>query len=188
MNQKQYTSPFYPGDKHRKSKENRQLTMTLIFVCIAFLVLVSPILIVEAIFTFVNISTSANGLANVALMKTIFQRVCKSSSYSIVVVNFVYSIFQYVSTVEGGLGNRRVFRQTFYRMVSNLALPKPLGYIMVLSVRVGGVHSPFRVVRFLSCFVLLSVNTFTIWCTGRERLIRSHSSARFCFELSGNSN
>ena len=26
------------------------------------------------------------------------------------------------------------------------------------------------------------------WFTGRERLIRSHSSARFCFELSGNSN
>ena len=26
------------------------------------------------------------------------------------------------------------------------------------------------------------------WATGRERLIRSHSSARFCFELSGNSN
>ena len=30
------------------------------------------------------------------------------------------------------------------------------------------------------------------WCpsadTGRERLIRSHSAARFCFELSGNSN
>ena len=25
-------------------------------------------------------------------------------------------------------------------------------------------------------------------CTGRERLIRSHSSARFCFEFSGNSN
>ena len=25
-------------------------------------------------------------------------------------------------------------------------------------------------------------------CTGQERLIRSHSSARFCFELSGNSN
>ena len=24
--------------------------------------------------------------------------------------------------------------------------------------------------------------------TGRERLIRSHSSARFCFELSGNLN
>ena len=24
--------------------------------------------------------------------------------------------------------------------------------------------------------------------TGQERLIRSHSSARFCFELSGNSN
>ena len=25
-------------------------------------------------------------------------------------------------------------------------------------------------------------------CTGREQLIRSHSLARFCFELSGNSN
>ena len=31
-------------------------------------------------------------------------------------------------------------------------------------------------------------NTFYNHHTGRERLIRSHSSARFCFELSGNSN
>ena len=30
--------------------------------------------------------------------------------------------------------------------------------------------------------------TFLITVTGRERLIRSHSSERFCFELSGNSN
>ena len=30
--------------------------------------------------------------------------------------------------------------------------------------------------------------TFSKGNTGRERLIRSHSSARFCFELSGNSN
>ena len=30
--------------------------------------------------------------------------------------------------------------------------------------------------------------TFIIIATGWERLIRSHSSARFCFELSGNSN
>ena len=31
--------------------------------------------------------------------------------------------------------------------------------------------------------------TFRLFCdTGRERLIRSHSLARFCFELSGNSN
>ena len=28
----------------------------------------------------------------------------------------------------------------------------------------------------------------TSYFTGRERLIRSHSSARFCFKLSGNSN
>ena len=31
-------------------------------------------------------------------------------------------------------------------------------------------------------------NLFDLITTGRERLIRSHSSARFCFELSGNSN
>ena len=37
----------------------------------------------------------------------------------------------------------------------------------------------------------LSSDEFLFFCpgsTGRERLIRSHSSARFCFELSGNSN
>ena len=32
------------------------------------------------------------------------------------------------------------------------------------------------------------VKTYPKRSTGRERLIRSHSSARFCFELSGNSN
>ena len=35
---------------------------------------------------------------------------------------------------------------------------------------------------------LLFKRTFVNHVTGRERLIRSHSSARFCFELSGNSN
>ena len=38
--------------------------------------------------------------------------------------------------------------------------------------------------NFFSFFFSLSVSAIT----GRERLIRSHSSARFCFELSGNSN
>ena len=36
--------------------------------------------------------------------------------------------------------------------------------------------------------VLTRLVTGRTQCTGRERLIRSHSSARFCFELSGNSN
>ena len=35
---------------------------------------------------------------------------------------------------------------------------------------------------------ILDVNFYSHLFTGRERLIRSHSSARFCFELSGNSN
>ena len=34
----------------------------------------------------------------------------------------------------------------------------------------------------LECILVVDAST------GRERLIRSHSSARFCFELSGNSN
>ena len=40
--------------------------------------------------------------------------------------------------------------------------------------------------------VLAGMGTTTVtlpfYTTGRARLIRSHSSARFCFELSGNSN
>ena len=39
----------------------------------------------------------------------------------------------------------------------------------------------------LSEITLLQGQVFKL-CTGRERLIRSHSSARFSFELSGNSN
>ena len=37
-------------------------------------------------------------------------------------------------------------------------------------------------------YALTAVCMLHILYTGRERLIRSHSSARFCFELSGNSN
>ena len=40
----------------------------------------------------------------------------------------------------------------------------------------------------ISCVGLLLSMRVTNRLTGRERLIRSHSSARFCFELSGNSN
>ena len=38
----------------------------------------------------------------------------------------------------------------------------------------------------LKCILVFSFHCFHY--TGREQLIRSHSSARFCFELSGNSN
>ena len=34
----------------------------------------------------------------------------------------------------------------------------------------------------------LNLEVLNVHNTGRARLIRSHSSARFCFELSGNSN
>ena len=39
-----------------------------------------------------------------------------------------------------------------------------------------------------SFYVIVKTNSLLKHNTGRERLIRSHSSARFCFELSGNSN
>ena len=44
---------------------------------------------------------------------------------------------------------------------------------------------PFTASRFL-CFKI--TDSSNVKTTGWERLIRSHSSARFCFELSGNSN
>ena len=37
-------------------------------------------------------------------------------------------------------------------------------------------------------YLIISCRFSGYMATGRERLIRSHSSARFCFELSGNSN
>ena len=51
--------------------------------------------------------------------------------------------------------------------------------------RVGGSQSPSG--RTLS-FMPTTFKWTQIFNTGRERLIRSHSSARFCFELSGNLN
>ena len=59
------------------------------------------------------------------------------------------------------------------------------------------VYTNYQITEHL-CFVaskFSSVKTFNLnfvriykFHTGRERLIRSHSSARFCFELSGNLN
>ena len=42
--------------------------------------------------------------------------------------------------------------------------------------------------RFYRKLLVLQPEKYIISNTGRERLIRSHSSARFSFELSGNSN
>ena len=44
------------------------------------------------------------------------------------------------------------------------------------------------VVRQIEGHQQVSISSLCMTHTGRERLIRSHSSARFCFELSGNSN
>ena len=47
------------------------------------------------------------------------------------------------------------------------------------------------IVQYLAPSTPLTSKSYSIYnvdSTGRERLIRSHSSARFCFELSGNSN
>ena len=44
------------------------------------------------------------------------------------------------------------------------------------------------VLMMFCVFTGISGCTDDVLCTGRARLIRSHSSVRFCFELSGNSN
>ena len=44
------------------------------------------------------------------------------------------------------------------------------------------------VIRKHQCVLIIQRGLTRNSGTGRERLIRSHSSARFCFELSGNSN
>ena len=47
----------------------------------------------------------------------------------------------------------------------------------------------FKTLFFLSFLIfIVSKHTCAKSDTGRERLIQSHSSARFCFELSGNLN
>ena len=45
-----------------------------------------------------------------------------------------------------------------------------------------------RLASYYKAKPLFFKDNFKDYITGRERLIRSHSSARFCFKLSGNSN
>ena len=50
------------------------------------------------------------------------------------------------------------------------------------------VYKPHIMSNNSLCSLILKMRFPWIANTGRERLIRSHSSAMFCFELSGNSN
>ena len=61
---------------HKKSNEGRQLTLTLILVCVAFLLLASPLFTLIVVFTFVDPLASARRFANFTLMKNIFEQVC----------------------------------------------------------------------------------------------------------------
>ena len=47
---------------------------------------------------------------------------------------------------------------------------------------------PSRAMHLKVSFLIKHDPPWSLTITGQERLIRSHSSARFCFELSGNSN
>ena len=64
------------GEGHKKSNEGRQLTLTLILVCVAFLLLASPLFTLIVVFTFVDPLASARRFANFTLMKNIFEQVC----------------------------------------------------------------------------------------------------------------
>ena len=68
------------GSGQKKSQqEGRQLTLTLIFVCIAFLLLVSPVFLLLTIFTFVNKFASPERFANFSLLYVIFKTVSYNS-------------------------------------------------------------------------------------------------------------
>ena len=56
-------------------QEGRQLTLTLILVCVAFLVLATPLYTLIAIFTFVDAMTSPKRFAVFTLIKNIFEQV-----------------------------------------------------------------------------------------------------------------
>ena len=61
----------------------------------------------------------------------------------------------------------------------------PLPQLMSNHVKINAhLHQKYMCGNFVRSKFRLQSNC----CTGREWLIRSHSSARFCFELSGNSN
>ena len=64
------------GDKNKKSQqEGRQLTMTLILVCAAFLLLASPLFTMMVIFTFVNPVASPRPFSYYSLLQTVFEKV-----------------------------------------------------------------------------------------------------------------
>ena len=60
--------------------------------------------------------------------------------------------------------------------------------ILLMALNPSNVSQPLLGHQLPSELDFLNSPSFHCRCTGRERLIRSHSSARFCFELSGNSN
>ena len=67
---------FASESGQRKSQqEGQQLTLTLIFVCVAFLLLASPVFLLLAFFTFVNKFASPERFANASLLNMIFERV-----------------------------------------------------------------------------------------------------------------
>ena len=66
----------FAADRHKKGQDGRQLTLTLILVCVAFLVLCSPVFTLLVVFSFVNPLTAARRFSDFNLMKTIFEQVC----------------------------------------------------------------------------------------------------------------
>ena len=64
------------GDKNKKlQQEGRQLTLTLILVCAAFLALASPLFTMMVIFTFVDPVASARRFSYYSLLQTVFEKV-----------------------------------------------------------------------------------------------------------------
>ena len=64
-------------DKGTKTRENHQMTITLILVCMAFLVLATPLYTLIAVFSFLDARVSPHRFAIFTLTKNIFEQVSK---------------------------------------------------------------------------------------------------------------
>ena len=63
------------GDRNAKIQENRQLTLTLILVCTAFLLLANPIYFLLVVYSFVDNKATPQRFAVFQFLKTIFELV-----------------------------------------------------------------------------------------------------------------
>ena len=76
---------LFSEEKEEKARENHQLTITLILICMAFLILATPLYALIAVFASVDVRATPYRFAMFTLTKNIFEQVgkiiCKGTKY-----------------------------------------------------------------------------------------------------------